>query len=170
MSLIRQDIILDGPLGYGHFASPGPCIRRHGKTVFRGSRLRMADPISGISSSIQPRLQILETRPDLACATGLLDRSSAMHRAAATGHVDVMRAVVESLRAFSTSVIDPSKGDVKVRSTVKCCAQISHIRCGCLMNCNIRPPPYQPIVGMVVDQGRGILTFGVHTVIASITL
>jgi hypothetical protein len=59
-------------------------------------------------------LQVLEQRPDLASLTGMIDRSSAMHRAAAGGHLGVLRAIVESLRAYGASVLDPSKSDHKV--------------------------------------------------------
>lgn len=65
--------------------------------------------------------QVLEARPDMAGWTGVFDRSSAMHRAAAGGHLGVLRAIVESLRAYGAGVTDPSKGDHKVRSKSAAC-------------------------------------------------
>jgi hypothetical protein len=81
-------------------------------------------------------LQVLESRPEAAGATGMVERSSAMHRAAAGGHLDVMRTIVESLRSYGTSITDPSKGDHKVLQCFNSyleqhCQQLVPIRTSC---------------------------------------
>lgn len=73
----------------------------------------------------QSNYQVLNARPELASATGLFDSLSAMHRAAAGGHLGVLRAVVEALRAYGSHVADPSKADHKVRFMQSLCRLIS---------------------------------------------
>lgn len=73
---------------------------------------------------------MLGERPELASATGLFDSLSVMHRAAAGGHVRVLRAVVESLRAYGSHVADPSKADHKVRTSSPCQLEMcTAVRC-----------------------------------------
>ena len=61
-------------------------------------------------------VQVLEARPELANYTRFGNSNSVLHRAAAGGHVQVVAAVIEALKAHGRALVDPEKTD----STISC--------------------------------------------------